>query len=788
MRHVKFGKLVLHNFKCHEDEEFDFTKNELVAITGPNGRGKTTILDALSWACYDVTTTGRRGNSVIRKRSKGDTSVVLDFTIGSDQYRIENYKKSKTHGDNKILLKNGADMSGTTRSITNQIIEDLIMPKEVFQNCLLLSQYIAKSFTQMTYGGQSEIIDAIMNVGHFEIHQGAIVDEGKGFDKELVTLRASVDPTRATIEVMEKTIREYKDMKKRHKDEKKTVAIDLNKQIEDLEKERAGLPKPETDIEAVRKSLEETCDKLSVCRTEVKTLKSRKITDKEQCRRSHEKDHKAAERDLLNKYKDAFAILDTDRSASNAELTNLNSEEKAELAALDAKKARRKNEMQSKYGDKIDDLTGEKYQCESDLKVLKRDLGGVSRDLKTKRDSYREIRAAVNEGNPSCSFCEQEVKDGSLEIVAKKLLDLGEEGKQLAQQEKQMVSDQKTLEADLVEKSDELTRLRNEQTDKFTKINNGYLNDKTRIESDYSEKKRLVRVELEKISVSRTTTEAELNDEKVALEDEFMITYNKDALKIETDLNSEIEGHTDSIDQLTKSEKGLRSTIAALETSDQDRIRLSTSIENIRARKEASSTDIDGKISELTSTIKSHDTALQEKKASIEDHANQLETLERHIEILDFWKKAFASSGIKAVLLDEMVPIMNTRARELSNVTDNIRVRFDSQKSTQAGELRNKFSVDVSQTLNLTDDRADFSAGEGKLADIITLLSLRHALEVIQETSFNVYLFDEILDSLDPTNADIVIGMLRLLAEDHCVVLISHTLRERIECDKHLPM
>ena len=101
---------------------------------------------------------------------------------------------------------------------------------------------------------------------------------------------------------------------------------------------------------------------------------------------------------------------------------------------------------------------------------------------------------------------------------------------------------------------------------------------------------------------------------------------------------------------------------------------------------------------------------------------------------------------------------------------------------------RNQFCVLPIQTTNLTDEREDFSAGEGRMVDIITLLSLRHLLEVTYERTFNISLFDEILDSLYRDNAEIVIDFLRKMSEESCTILITHTLKNYIEPDEHLEL
>jgi DNA repair exonuclease SbcCD ATPase subunit len=193
-------------------------------------------------------------------------------------------------------------------------------------------------------------------------------------------------------------------------------------------------------------------------------------------------------------------------------------------------------------------------------------------------------------------------------------------------------------------------------------------------------------------------------------------------------------------------------------------------------------------INESRSKIENLNTSIITDTSKLSGINNSIGLLNRKLDILEFWKKAFSDTGIKAILLDEAIPVLNEKARELSGLVSNIKVRFDSQTQIKSGDMRNKFAVNVIQTQNLTDDRGDFSGGEGKVVDIVTLMCLRRLLETMQNISFNIILLDEVLDALDETNVDIVLGMIQELSEQYCVVLLTHTWKDRIECDEHLPM
>jgi len=49
---VLIQKIRLKNFRCFDDQTFDFENNKFVIITGKNGSGKSSLLEALHYSCY----------------------------------------------------------------------------------------------------------------------------------------------------------------------------------------------------------------------------------------------------------------------------------------------------------------------------------------------------------------------------------------------------------------------------------------------------------------------------------------------------------------------------------------------------------------------------------------------------------------------------------------------------------------------------------------------------------------------------------------------------------------
>lgn len=151
-------------------------------------------------------------------------------------------------------------------------------------------------------------------------------------------------------------------------------------------------------------------------------------------------------------------------------------------------------------------------------------------------------------------------------------------------------------------------------------------------------------------------------------------------------------------------------------------------------------------------------------------------------EAVRFWETAFSDKGsptqppIKSFILESVVPVLDEFARRYSEIlsSGSIEVRFNTISRLKSGELREHFSVEVSNRYGSLDYRGD-SGGERRKVDIAIMFAL-HALSRIQTgTFFNLVCLDEVLDSLDKEGCDRVAELLRELAgEIERIFVITH--------------
>jgi exonuclease SbcC len=97
-------RLELKGFTAFRDPAtIDFTELDVFAIAGPTGSGKSSLLDAMTYALYGRVE--RVGDRVSQLVSQGQPrmAVTLEFAVGHDRYRVTRSTPSK--GATKILLE-----------------------------------------------------------------------------------------------------------------------------------------------------------------------------------------------------------------------------------------------------------------------------------------------------------------------------------------------------------------------------------------------------------------------------------------------------------------------------------------------------------------------------------------------------------------------------------------------------------------------------------------------------------------------------------------------------------
>lgn len=166
---MRLHQLHLRNFRQHADTRIDF-ESGLTGIIGPNGSGKTTILEAVAWALYGTPAARgtKEGIRSLRAPARASVRVDLDFDLAGHRYHVS---RSLTSAE---LYLDGASapIANTISGVTELIRRRLGMSQQEFFNTYFTGQ---KELSVMAAMGPAERAQFLSRVLGYERLRGAQV-------------------------------------------------------------------------------------------------------------------------------------------------------------------------------------------------------------------------------------------------------------------------------------------------------------------------------------------------------------------------------------------------------------------------------------------------------------------------------------------------------------------------------------------------------------------------------------------------------------------------------------
>ena len=379
-----------------EAVEIDFTSFDIACITGENGAGKSSILDAITWALFGR---ARKHDESIINLESSRAEVRFEFSYEGNQYRII---RTNPRGDTKLvefhIMRTGKSSGDevkwhplterTLRETDQMIIDTLRLDYESFINASFLLQGEADQFTQQNPSARKRILSQILGLEIWEIYRKSTFQKRKNTESELDLLDGRI--SEILVELSQEEAR------KEHLKELEgdlTLALGSRKEAE----------KKLADLRAIQTSLKEQEKLVDTFQGQVEKSKKRieeirlKLTDREKDRESYQEI--LAQRDHINQEFDEWqkaqsALGDWEKTAEKfREGENKRQDPLRRITTEEARLLQEQTDLRSKF-ENLQNRLSKIPEISSQLAIERKNINSLEEKLELRDEKKAELEQA----------------------------------------------------------------------------------------------------------------------------------------------------------------------------------------------------------------------------------------------------------------------------------------------------------------------------------------------------------------------------------------------------------
>jgi DNA repair exonuclease SbcCD ATPase subunit len=233
---IKFKTLRWKNFLSTGNTftEIDFQRSPTTLVVGHNGAGKSTMLDALSFALFGRAHRNISKPQLVNSINNKHTLVEVTFDVGQNQFIIKRGIKPSVFE----IWKNGDLINQDSHAKEYQkVLEQNIIKlnHKSFHQIVVLGSSSFVPFMQLTTVARREVIEDLLDINVFSKMNQILKEKNSGLREKIKDCSHTLDILKTRVDAQKKYIKDVEAINEEQRGSKTKLINDLQKEINELQ-------------------------------------------------------------------------------------------------------------------------------------------------------------------------------------------------------------------------------------------------------------------------------------------------------------------------------------------------------------------------------------------------------------------------------------------------------------------------------------------------------------------------------------------------------------------------